>query len=188
MERERGRRMLKYFMFNKAIDFNRGCLSNMHYENGVLKEIIKDKSCKSFMISRVLDSCETDMEWHQLILYMENVHVKDVFYTITVYASNTLEFQVEEGIKENIEEILVNKKILLEEKKRMLKPYCQKISKNINDILLHEVKGRYLWFVLESNLNQEQFINIEKIKVCFPRKAGSPIYQRYIKVKIKECF
>lgn len=158
-------------MFNKAIDFNRGCLSNMHYENGVLKEIIKDKSCKSFMISRVLDSCETDMEWHQLILYMENVHVKDVFYTITVYASNTLEFQVEEGIKENIEEILVNKKILLEEKKRVLKPYCQKISKNINDILLHEVKGRYLWFVLESNLNQEQFINIEKIKVCFPRKS-----------------
>lgn len=155
-------------MFNKRLDFNRCYLYNMHYENGELKTGIKKEPHSSFMISRLLDSGEIDMEWHQLLLYMNHANISNTSYEITIYATNTLEFQLE-GITNNIEKILKDDEILLEEKKKIFKPFYQKTISNINDILLHEVKGRYLWFVLECKSKQEQTINIKKIKVCFPK-------------------
>lgn len=161
---------LKYFMFNKALDFNRCYLSNMCYEDGELKSIVRKEDGNCFMISRMLDSGEIDMEWHQLLLYMQNSNMDNLFYTITIYAANISEFEID-GKTQKIEEILVNDRLLLKEKKNIFNPFYQKSSNNLNDILLHEVKGRYLWFILESNLKHEQSINIEKIKVCFPRKS-----------------
>lgn len=161
---------LKYFLFNKELDFNRCYLSNMYYEDGKLRSIVRKEDGNCFMISRVLDSGEIDMEWHQLLLYMQSSNMDDPYYAITVYASNFLELETEGKIKK-IEEILANDSITLKEKKNIFSPFCQKSSNNLTDILLHDVKGRYLWFILESNLKHEQLINIEKIKICFPRKS-----------------
>lgn len=157
-------------MINKASDFNRCYLYNMHYSKGELKTKQEKEAYNSFMISRLLDSGETDMEWHQMLIYIQNSNVNNIPYTVTIYTANNLELQVEEKTS-SIEEILFSDNILLDEKKKIFRPFYQKKMSNTSDILLHEVKGRYLWFVLETNLKQEQFINIEKIKVCFPKKS-----------------
>ncbi len=158
----------KYFMFNKALDFKRCFLQNMSYEHGKLNTKAESGKQSSAMISRVLDSQEIDMEWHQFIIGIHNIG--NPSYEISIYAANSLERQIN-GTEQNIESVLLDRSMALQEKKTILQPYLQKKVNNTKDILLHDVKGRYLWFMVETVLQIDQKLEIEKIKVYFPRQS-----------------
>jgi phage tail-like protein len=139
----------------------------MFYEDGkLIAEKASDRN--SVMISRVLDSKEIDMEWHRMIFHLNNHG--NTSYEISVYAANSLQRRLGDT-EESLEKILFDKDMDVSEKKKILKPYLQKNIQSTDDILLHEIKGRYLWFILETSLQMNQEIQIDKIQVYFPRQS-----------------
>ncbi len=159
---------MKYFVFNKALDFNRCLLQNMKYEDHRLKINTTAQEHVCAMVSRVLDSQEMDMEWHQ---FQCRLHKEgNTAIRLSVYAANSLIRQA--GTREeDIGHILLDMEIPLQKKKEMLYPYLQKTVLNTDDILLHDVKGRYLWFILESAPQAGQNLEIEKIQIYFPKQS-----------------
>lgn len=155
-------------MFNKALDFKRCLLQNMFFEEGKLIAEKKENKKKSVMISRVLDSQENDMEWHRILFHLHNQGFAS--YEIFIYAANSLKRKIED-VEENLEKVLLDRNVTVVEKKKILQPYLQKTIQNTEDILLHEIKGRYLWFILETDLQMNQELEVRKIKVFFPRQS-----------------
>lgn len=162
------KKKLKYFIFNKALDYKRCFLQNMCYENEKLIAVTDKIGHKSIMISRMLDSQEIDMEWHRM---MFELHTEGfASYEISIYAANSLERKIDDT-EDHLERILLDPNLAIEEKKKIFQPYLQKKVQNTEDILLHEIKGRYLWFVVETSLQMNQEMEISKIQVYFPRQS-----------------
>lgn len=159
---------MKYFVFNKALDFERCLLHNMRYEDHRLKARAQGKEHSCYMVSRILDSKEADMQWHQLLCRMRNEGNTAV--EAAVYTTNSLTRQVG-GREENIECLLFDEAVSLQEKKALLRPYLQKTVWNTDDILLHDIRGRYFWFILETTLQDGQSLEFEKIWIYFPRQS-----------------
>ena len=66
------REKLKYFIINKAYDFNRGCCENMSVsENGLSFSSEKGSGVGRFL-TRVFDSGERGMNWHRLVINTED--------------------------------------------------------------------------------------------------------------------
>lgn len=160
----------KYFVLNKALDFNRCFLQNMFFEKNRLKiDTGKRNGTETCaMISRILDSEEHDMQWHQFLCSMQNE--RNTAFTISIYAANSLVRQIKDK-EEQLDEILFDEGLSLTEKKAIFHPYLQKTMTNADDILLHEIKGRYLWFIFETMPQEGQHLEIEKIKIFFPGQS-----------------
>lgn len=162
------RERLKYFLFHKALDYKRCFLQNMCYENGKLIASTHKMEQKSFLISRVLDSRETDMEWHRMFLQLDNHG--DASYDITIYAANSIKRTIEDK-ESNLEDVIFDTNMDILQKKKIFRPYLQKTVRNTEDILLHEIKGRYLWFLIEVRLQTKQEIEFDRIQIYFPRQS-----------------
>lgn len=182
-------RKIRYFTFLKALDFERCCLHHMRYEDDRLK-VQKDalgNTCA--VVSRILDSGETDMQWHRFVC---RVHKKgNASMQVLIYAANSLERQ-ERSRSGCVEEILFQQGLGIQEKKALLRPYLQKTESNTDDILLHDVSGRYLWFIVETTLQEGQDLEIERIKIYFPRRSWisylPEIYQEHDKGQFLERY
>ena len=149
------------------MQFKRCLLQNLSYDNGGLKP---DETAEgsSLLLSRVFDSGQTDMEWHQWLCNLENEG--NVAFTVYIYTANTL-MRVIDGKEETIEEVLYDRTMDWTRKKEIFEPYLQKKTDRLNDILLHDVSGRYLWFAMEIYEQPGQHLSIEKIKISFPRQS-----------------
>lgn len=180
---------LKYFLFQKALDYKRCFLQNMCYEDGRLIAVTEQKEQKSFLISRVLDSQETDMEWHRMLINLCNQN--DTVYDITIYAANSIERTIDNR-DSTLENVIFDRKMDIAEKKKIFRPYVQKAIQNTEDILLHDIKGRYLWFLVEADLQMKQEMEINKIQIFFPRRSWisylPEVYQSEDKTMFLERF
>lgn len=154
---------IKYFLFNKADDYERGYLQNMVVGR---RGIRAREHCreKSVFFSRLLDSRETEMCWHRLRLRGEDG--KKTALCLSVYAGNQRSFYYRDK-ETDIEEFIRREDIPLEEKKKNLSPWLQKETAGMDDILLHDVKGRYLWILVEMYW-QYGMAGIGDIQVFFP--------------------
>ena len=153
------RNNLGYFIFNKSSDFERGCLNNLIY---IGSGIVVDSPLqeKGSFLSRVLDSYQTDMNWHRLSFQITGS--LESAYKLTVYSSNSLNFEREGGIYQ-IDELIRSTEYSINQKLDLLEPFIQKQVIGLKDILLHEILGRYLWILLEifpQGNNQTVFSNI----------------------------
>lgn len=171
---ENGR--LRYFIFNKRIDYERGYLKNLQIgEHGI--RAMDNTMQQGAFFSRILDSKENEMSWHRLRFCgkEESKAVK-----VSIYAGNEESF-VYELQEVRIEDFIKREDISLEEKKTYLSPWLQKQIIGKNDILLHEVKGRYLWILLEMYWQPDQK-EIYDIQIFFPKQSWieylPEIYQR----------
>ena len=54
------------------------------------------------------------------------------------------------------------------EKRNILKPFLKKEFLNETDVLLHDIKGRYIWFCIEIYSGQEENVGIENMFLYFP--------------------
>lgn len=162
---------LKYFIFNKESDYKRGYLQNMEVEeNGIQAE--RNSQKKGVFLSRLLDSQEVEMNWHRLRI--RGNEKQQTAFRLSVYAGNQRNF-IYQGRETDLEEFIRCENVALEEKLQCLLPWLQKQVTGQDEILLHEVKGRYLWFLIEMYW-QHDMEKLYDIQVYFPKQS----WMRYL--------
>lgn len=165
---------MQYFIFNKVSDFERGYGENSEYNQNSLW--IKDTklNSKGFFFSRILDSREKGTIWHRMV--MESESFGDASVQFYFYTSDSI------GV---LPQMIHDTSILLEEKKERLQPYLVKILLNPKDILLHEMEGRYLWFLAELFSTGEHSPLIKNLQIFFPKESWIQylpgVYQEHLK-------
>ena len=153
----------KYFVFNKTSDFAVAHLENAVREEETLR--IGDERYAGAFISRILDSREQDMDWHRLTFSRRQEH--GAFCKVVIFASNSLELSVG-GTRMQVEELISDERMPFSEKLRYMEPFVAKTIEGAEDILLHEVCGRYLWFSIET---AGAAAYIDDMIVHFPRRS-----------------
>lgn len=157
----------KYFLFNKEQDYRRCFLYNMEFNGEILKAAPENKNQKSVIISRILDSKEKDMQWHQMFFEINNEEY--ISFKLSIFAANDIGIAEGNGGVKRLDDALMDPDISLSEKRKILMPYLKKEVFDMDDILLHDISGRYLWFMIEAGIKAGQKLEIKKIKICFPK-------------------
>ncbi|RKI44386.1 hypothetical protein D7V86_01575 [bacterium D16-51] len=157
---------LNYFIFNKESDYRRGCLLNMTVEGGGL-QVERDSVERGLFLSRILDSREVEMEWHRLCIRRDEK--RQAAFRVSIYAGNQKSF-VFRGGETDLGQFVCRGDIAFEEKLQCMLPWLQKQVTGQDDILLHGVTGRYLWFLLEIYRQQEAG-KLYDIQVYFPKQS-----------------
>lgn len=154
---------MKYFVFNKPMDYQRGYLENLVCtEHGI--QLLKGGQ-KGVFFSRVLDSGEKEMAWHRMTCAIPVFRTGVHFW---IYSAETNEMMWN-GTITSIERIL-QEQLTAAEKRKILSPFLKKEFLNETDVLLHDIKGRYIWFCIEIYSGQEENVGIENMFLYFPAK------------------
>lgn len=178
---------LKYFIFNKKVDYERGYLKNMSVSGGSICPV-KECRKKSVFISKLLDSREYETVWHRMRIRGDEG--RGLSYRLSVYAGNEDRF-IYNGQSVLLSEFLKDGSVGLEEKKDALSPWLQKQAESRDDVLLHEVRGRYLWIIIEMYW-QHNISSLSDIQIFFPSRSWirylPEIYQKEDKSAFLERF
>lgn len=156
---------MKYFLVNKELDYERGYLEQAEYSRGVLR-LLSGADYGAFF-SRVFDGGEEELCWHRFVA--EGHGPGGASLRMTFYAADSLEIGAG-GVTVRIADFLKDSSVPLEEKKRILAPLEKKRALFPKDILLHEVKGRYLFFLAELYAQAGTGPEIEEMTLFFPRE------------------
>lgn len=159
---------LSYFIFNKRSDYERGSMENLKYSDNGITVNGASADGRGRFLSRVLDSYQTDLSWHRLSYNVTGS--PDGAYKVTVYASNTLNFE-RDGELYQIDELVRSPEHSLNKKLDLLEPYIQKQVVGLQDVLLHEIVGRYLWIVLEMYSQGEAEMSISNLTIYLPSRS-----------------
>lgn len=143
-------------------------MHNMRFNEGGLMALSEKDNQDSILISRILDSKEDNMQWHVLFLELENPG--NISFKLSIYASNDMELRTREG-SARLDETAMDFGISTSEKERIFAPFLKKEAYSMDDVLLHEISGRYLWFILKADIKAGQRFLIKRIKVCFPKRS-----------------
>lgn len=157
------RQKLKYFIFNKAQDYEGGCMSHMNYDS---LGVWGDGTGRSGFISRILDSRETGTEWHRMVF--EASQTEGAPYRVTVYGADSLAL---EGGKGDVPGLLKDPGLTFAEKLERMEGFVKKRSAGFRDILLFGVKGRYLWIAVELYSQGGPPPKLGKFQFYFPKQS-----------------
>lgn len=159
------RQKRKYFIFNKARDYEGGCMSNMRYDkDGVWAELPKGAG-KAGFLSRVLDSREKDTQWHRLTFRATGGEGDP--YRVTVFAANQL--LLPGG--GDIPSLVADEGLSFEEKLARMGDFVKKQASGFSDMLLFEVEGRYLWLAVELFAQGSPPPKLGNFQVFFPKQS-----------------
>lgn len=148
------RQKSKYYIMNKTTDFEKGCGCVYKDESMILN---------NYYISKVFDGFETQMRWYKLV--SDFVLPVNTYLKITFFTTDTKEI-VFDGRTYSIQKVITSdmsyeqKCVMLEELKQMTVPMEK-------EILLTNLTGRYLFFMLESTLADEQIPKIYSMKLFY---------------------
>ena len=184
---------LKYFILNNAYEFERSIYENMEVDGNRLRISSEKKQGISCFMTKVFDSLERGNIWHRLVINTENC--SDDELNIVIYAADDKEF-VYKGKSYMIDEVISDRKIDLREKAVMFSRLESKRISGAHDILLHDVKGQYLWIYVELLGTSERSGVINDVRLYLPadswidrlpdiyRKsdAGSRFLERYLAI------
>ncbi|SCI72388.1 Bacteriophage P2-related tail formation protein [uncultured Clostridium sp.] len=154
----------KYFIFNKPMDYRRGTGQGLDAAGGILKQTGMEPG---WFFSRVLDSREEKMIWHRLRTVCEG---KSGGWAMTIYCSDS-RFLVWENGSAPVEEVLKSRELSLKEKKKRMRSCLANEIRGDEDVLLFDVRGRYLWFLLETGGPAGDFDGIREIRIDFPKQS-----------------
>lgn len=155
---------MKYFVINKELDYERGYLEQAEYADGALR-LRPGAACGAFF-SRIFDAKE-ETTWHRFVLKGHGPGGASIAFTF--YGTDSLELTAG-GRRYRISELLKDTSRSVEEKKRLLHPLKKKQALFPKDILLNEVKGRYLFFLTELYSQGGEGPEIEEMTLFFPRE------------------
>jgi phage tail-like protein len=156
---------MKYFVINKQLEYDRCFLSGLEARDGVLK-LSSQSRRGGYMFSRIYDSTEPQMQWHRFIV---DGDFRDAGIAVRIYASEQLTVLVD-GKYYLISEIMEDTQMPITKKLQILEPYKVLEAAGRRNILLHDVTGRYLFFMLEL-FRQEDDPKITSICITFPRES-----------------
>ncbi|MCH5341014.1 MAG: hypothetical protein J1E01_06085 [Acetatifactor sp.] len=158
---------MKYFVFNKASDYERGYGEHMTYHSaGLIME--EGYSGRASFWSRILDSVSDGTVWHRLTCSAPKAGqavVRISFYT----SDEIVILNGDEAL--DLRKVLQSEKLLLSQKKEIFQPFLRKELQLETDILLHSLAGRYLWFLLEVYPQEPGQTEIGDFMVYFPAES-----------------
>ena len=158
---------MKYFVFNKTSDYERGYGEYMAYHSTGLS-VKKECSGKASFWSRILDSVSDGNRWHRLTCKIPEA--ENAIVRISLYTSDEIVFG--EGDKTlDLKKTLRSEQLSLSQKKEICQPFLRKQLPMAPDILLHGLTGRYLWFLLEIYPQVSGQIEIGDFMVFFPAES-----------------
>ncbi|MDO4803529.1 MAG: hypothetical protein Q4A32_01755 [Lachnospiraceae bacterium] len=136
---------MSYFVINKQLDYDLGFLSGGEYRDGRLF-VSGDMDGAACFVSRLFDSRKEGCEWGRFVADAR----KDVGagLQIAFYASETPIIQYRNR-DVPIRELIQDKRISAEKKKEIFEPLFKKRFVGFRDVLLHGIRGRYLFFILD---------------------------------------
>lgn len=159
------RQRLKYFIFNKISDYEGGCMSHMLYDKDGIWADLSEGAGHSGFISRILDSREDDTQWHRLTF--QSMGGEEEPYLVTVFAGDRLILQ--NG--RDVPSLVADETIPFEEKLLSMGNYIKKRSAGFSDMLLFEVRGRYLWIAVELFAQGSPPPKLGNFQVYFPKQS-----------------
>lgn len=167
---------MKYFIFNKDMDYRRGIYCNLRLSCGSAALEAETGGAPGVFLSRVLDSGEKGCRWHRLVMDLQVGENMAVF----LYLFST-DSQIEaEAFTANRrrEELMTGHDQASDPAPLMeqLKPFLRGTFRNPRDILLHQITGRYLWLGLALWGNGAAGPVIREIRLYFPRES----WNRYL--------
>lgn len=158
---------MKYFVFNKTSDYERGYGEYLAYHSAGIC-VRKDCLGRASFWSRVLDSVSVGTLWHRLTCNVPEAG--SAVIRISFYTSDEIIFE-EEGKTLDLKNILRSEQLSLSQKKEICRPFLRKQLPLEPDILLHGLKGRYLWFLLEIYPQGAGQIEMGDFMVYFPAES-----------------
>ncbi len=125
-------------------------LKNSHYRNIKIEEDgsfcrLKENK-EAVLLVQEIDGAKTDSRWGRF--FMEMKKDVSVVYTVHIFAMNQTEF-LRKGIKVGVSDFLMDEQVDKEIRDNFLNQVGQVVKINKDDILLYELKGRYLWIYIE---------------------------------------
>ena len=87
-----------------------------------------------------------------------------------LYSSDSRVITWEDG-SQPVDELIADTDVPLEEKKRRMQTCQSRYIKGEVDVLLFDVRGRYLWFLLETDGVAGEFEGISSIRIDFPKES-----------------
>ncbi|MBE6611258.1 MAG: hypothetical protein E7632_02095 [Ruminococcaceae bacterium] len=162
------REKLKYFIINKTNDFERGLYEKMTPCDDRLCFSSEGGSGVGMFLTRIFDSGEKGTRWHRLTLRTEDCARSDL--RITVYAADTEEF-TKNGQTFSITGILADESLTLRKKLELFEPFAAKKIADAADVLLHDVTGRYIWFLTELYSRNDRPASLCELRVYLPAQS-----------------
>lgn len=159
------RQKLKYFVFNKISDYEGGCMSHMLYDKDGIWADLSDGTGHSGFISRVLDSREEDTPWHRLTFSMTGGEEEP--YLVTVFAGDGLTL----AGGGDVPSLVADETVPFEEKLYRMGDFVKKRLASFSDMLLFEVRGRYLWIAVELFAHGGTPLKLGNFQVYFPKQS-----------------
>lgn len=153
---------MNYFVLNKQLDYRRGVAEHCRWDKGRFG-LQRDKGQGAFL-SRIYDSRQAQTRWHRFFLRAQGPGRASLRFTF--YVSDSLEVFLG-GRSCGLPEFLADSGISLEEKKRRLEPLAKKEVLFPEDILLHDLTGRYLFFLAELFAQDGKSPSIEEMVIYF---------------------
>ncbi|MCH5281442.1 MAG: hypothetical protein J1E61_08220 [Lachnospiraceae bacterium] len=158
---------MKYFVFNKPSDYERGCKEHMiHRLDGLYVE--EGYMEKATFWSRILDSASAGTIWHRMTCNMPDRG--QAVIRISFYTSDEILFEADGEILD-LKKVLRSRELSSERKMDICQPFLKKQTPMEPDILLHSLEGRYLWFLLEIFPQVKEPIGISGLMVYFPAQS-----------------
>lgn len=158
-----------YYVFNKAQDYRRGFLWHMQCEeDGGVR--LEDGCSYGVFISRLLDGMEEGLVWHRMTLQLLSDH--ELPFSISFYACDQ-DLLLVEGVPRPISQLigLSEQALSMDEKKALFLPMKKYTVSGSTDLLLHQVRGRYLWFMAEFYKAADEPVGIRHMMVYFPEQS-----------------
>lgn len=156
----------KFIIMNKLEDFQECVLENLTYNN---KELLKltEENKSGKIISNLMDSEDSNNTWH---LWEVNLDGNDYYLKTYIFTSD--EDFVELGQnKVLIEDFIRDESISFNKKLEFFKENYLFEFTNDSKKIIHNLRGRYLWFVSEIQLLSNLNIEIRDFRVYFPLES-----------------
>lgn len=155
------RQRARYYLWNKKSDFGTGYSENIRYDDSGMYIIDQSKE-SGFYFSRMLDSGENGKKWRRAEL--KAVWYPNTSLEIVFFSSDKTEIVCGNKVL-SIQEIITDKKLSFSEKNEIFSEFPHQKFQNLNDIMMTEVQGRYLWFFIHIQAGDNKAPHIVQLKV-----------------------
>lgn len=159
---------MKYLLLNKESDYCRGRLENLCFREGEL--VLEDCDARKAgrFLSRIMDSGEAETIWHRLV--MDAWIGENMAIYVSLYSTDS-KIQADE-----VERRWGQGEWTLPGMAPLMADFQKLEIRNPEDILLHEVQGRYLWLGMLVWGNGTGSPSIHTIQIYFPKE----VWNRYL--------
>lgn len=156
----------KYFVLNKLADFQKGRTEGMIADAKGLH--LKEGETEGVYYSRVFDSRDKQTIWQRFC--MEGDFGLEESIELTIYGTENRKILVK-GQLIDVEDLIRDEEFTEKELRQHMEPWRQAGFIGFKDVLLHQVKGRYLWFriILKETRGKKPWVR--QIKISFPKNT-----------------